>query len=95
MRVLSPVLGSVTPKQALFSPLMIGGNQRAFCSALPCTTTGCRPNTFMCTAEAPDNPAPDPEMVSIISAASLIPRPAPPYSWGMAMPSQPSLASAV
>ena len=30
---------------------------------------------FMCTAEAPENPAPDSLMVCIISAASVMPRP--------------------
>ena len=33
---------------------------------------------FMCTADAPDRPAPLAAMVCIISAASLMPRPAPP-----------------
>ena len=50
---------------------------------------------FMCTAEAPDRPAPVAEMVCIISAASLMPRPAPPNASGMAMPSQPASARAL
>ena len=33
---------------------------------------------FMCTADAPENPAPDAAMVSIITAASVMPRPEPP-----------------
>ena len=37
---------------------------------------------FMCTADAPDMPAPDAAMVCIISAASVMPRPAPPYCLG-------------
>jgi hypothetical protein len=88
------VFGSVTPKQALSLPSISGGSQRRFCSALPKTTTGCRPKMFMCTADAPDRPAPVAEMVCIIKAASLMPRPAPPYSSGIAMPSQPESASA-
>jgi len=93
-RVFRPALGSVTPKQALSLPWISGGSQRFFCSSVPNTTTGCRPKMFMCTADAPDRPAPVAEMVCIISAASLIPRPAPPYSSGMAMPSHPDSASA-
>src|SRR6202012_4392022 len=92
--VLRPVLGSVTAKQDLSAPEMIGGNMRRHCSDVPNTTTGLSPNTFMCTAEAPDMPAPDSEMVRIMIAASVIPRPEPPYSSGIQMPSQPASASA-
>ena len=49
---------------------------------------------FMCTAEAPEKPAPDAAIVSIITAASLMPSPEPPKSCGMQTPSQPSSASA-
>ena len=49
---------------------------------------------FMWTAEAPESPAPVPAIVCIMSAASVMPRPAPPYASGMAMPSQPASASA-
>ncbi|MOA43097.1 hypothetical protein D3C78_1652160 [compost metagenome] len=49
---------------------------------------------FMCTADAPDMPAPEALMVCIINAASVMPRPEPPYSSGMQMPSQPDSASA-
>ncbi len=49
---------------------------------------------FMCTAEAPEKPAPDAAMVPIITAASAMPRPEPPYASGMQTPSQPSSASA-
>lgn len=41
---------------------------------------------FMWMAEAPDMPAPLAAMVSIMIAASVMPRPAPPYSSGMQMP---------
>src|SRR5262245_11896352 len=92
--VLSPVLGSVTAKQARCVPAMSGGSMRSFCASLPNTTTGLRPKMFMCTAEAPEKPAPDSAIVCIITAASAIPRPAPPNSSGIAMPSQPSRAIA-
>ena len=49
---------------------------------------------FMCTAEAPEKPAPDSATACIISAASVMPSPAPPCSGGIAMPSQPASASA-
>ena len=67
---------------------------RFFCSSLPNTTTGLSPKMFMCSAEAPDMPAPDSAMVCIRIAASVTPRPAPPYCCGMQMPSQPSSAKA-
>ena len=50
---------------------------------------------FMCTAEAPDMPAPDSAMACIMMAASVMPSPEPPYASGMAMPSQPASASAL
>lgn len=92
--MLSPAFGSVTAKQARSWPAISGGSQRRFCSSLPNTTTGCRPKMFMCTADAPDSPAPLAAMVCIISAASVMPSPAPPYASGIAMPSQPLAASA-
>ena len=67
---------------------------RVHCSLVPNTTTGLSPNTFMCTAEAPDMPAPDSAIVRIMIAASVMPSPEPPYSSGMQMPSQPASASA-
>ena len=76
-------------------PSTIGGSMRRRCSSVPNTTTGLSPNTFICTAEAPDMPAPDSAMVRIMIAASVMPRPEPPYSSGMQMPSQPASASAL
>src|SRR2546423_10599688 len=49
---------------------------------------------FICTAEAAAMPPPDSETACIMIAASVIPRPAPPDSDGIAMPSQPAPASA-
>jgi hypothetical protein len=62
--VFSPVLGSVTAKQALSLPAISGGSMRRFCSSLPNTTTGCRPKMFMCTDDAPDSPAPERAMAA-------------------------------
>ena len=73
-----PTFGSVTAKQALSSPAIIGGSIRFFCSSLPNTTTGLSPKMFMCSAEAPERPAPDSAIVCIMIAASVTPRPAPP-----------------
>jgi hypothetical protein len=47
----------------------------------------------MCTAEAPLIPAPDSAMACIMIAASVMPKPEPPNSVGVAMPSQPASAS--
>ncbi len=44
---------------------------------------------------APASPAPEAATVSMITAASEIPKPAPPYSCGMAMPSHPASANAL
>ncbi len=93
--VFSPVFGSVTAKQDLSVPATIGGSILPRCSSVPNTTTGLSPNTFICIAEAPDMPAPDSEMVRIMIAASVMPRPEPPYSSGMQIPSQPASASAL
>ena len=71
-------MGSVTAKQAFSLPLTIGGSIRRFCSSVPYTTTGLSPKIFMCTADAPEKPAPDAAMVCIITAASLMPSPDPP-----------------
>jgi hypothetical protein len=76
--VFSPVLGSVTAKHARSLPATSGGSQRFFCSSVPYTTTGLSPKMFMCTAEAPEKPAPDSAMVCIMTAASVMPSPAPP-----------------
>ena len=72
------VFGSVTAKHARSLPWMSGGSMRRFCSSVPNTTTGLRPKMFMCTVEAPENPAPDSAIACMSTAASVIPRPAPP-----------------
>ncbi len=49
---------------------------------------------FMCTAEAPEKPAPDCATACITTAASVMPSPAPPNSSGIATPSHPPAAIA-
>jgi hypothetical protein len=73
----------------LSSPRISGGSQRRFCSSLPNTTTGLSPKMFMCTADAPDMPAPDCAIACIMIAASVTPRPAPPYCSGIRNPEPP------
>ncbi|MGY4326654.1 hypothetical protein ACVWWG_001071 [Bradyrhizobium sp. LB7.2] len=51
---------------------------RLRCSSVPNTTTGLRPKTLMCTADAPDIPAPDSAIARIMIAASVMPSPEPP-----------------
>jgi hypothetical protein len=92
--VLSPALGSVTAKQPLTLPWMMPGSMRFFCSSLPKTTIGLGPKMLRWIAEAPLKAAPDSATVCISSAASVMPSPAPPYSSGMAIPSQPASAMA-
>ena len=92
--VFRPASGSVTPKATWSSPCTSRGSQRAFCSAVPKTTIGCGPNRLMCTAEAAAMPPPWLATSCIMIAASVTPRPAPPYSGGMVMPSQPASAIA-
>jgi hypothetical protein len=91
--VSSPVSGSVTAKQALFSPRANGGSQAFFCASVPKCTTGSRPKMFMWMVDAAAWP-PHSATVRRNSAASRTPRPEPPYCSGMQMPSQPPLATA-
>ncbi len=92
--VLRPEFGSVTPKQDLNFPCMRSGIQRCFCSSVPKTEIGCGPKMFMWMAEAALIAPRVFATVCIMMAASVTPRPAPPYSSGMAMPSQPPFAMA-
>src|SRR3546814_16554350 len=65
---------------------------RCFCSSVPNCTTGFQPKIFIWTAEAPLSPAPDWLIGCILIAASVIPKPHPPYSPVIQIPSQPSPA---
>ncbi len=79
MRVVSsPTLGSVTPKQVRSLPSINGGRKRRFCSGVPNTTTGCGPNRLMVTEDTAAKPSR--AMHCTMIAASVTPRPAPPYS---------------
>ena len=51
-------------------------------------------NTAKWTGDAPERPAPEAQIASSISTASVTPRPAPPYASGMARPSHPASAKA-
>src|SRR3981081_435714 len=68
--------------------------QLPFCSGVPFTTIGCGPNRLMCTAEVADIPPPWLATSCIMIAASVTPRPEPPNSSGIVMPSQPASAIA-
>jgi hypothetical protein len=80
----------VTPKHDFVSPLTMPGSMRRFCSSVPNTTTGSGPNMLMWMLEAPLMQAPDSSTVCMTIVASVTPRPAPPYSSGIAVPSQPA-----
>lgn len=73
-------------------PSISGGRNRRFCSSVPYLTTGARPKIFIWMLDVAEKPPPDSEMVCIMVTASASPRAEPPYSAGMHMPSQPSLA---
>ena len=91
---IEPVFGSVTAKQATSSRLMMGGSQRRFCSSVPKATTGLSPNILIAIEAKPALAAPVSVIACTMVAASVMPRPEPPYSSGMAMPSQPASAIA-
>ena len=56
---------------------------------------GSKPKMPMCTALHAFIPPPDAEISCSTIAASVTPRPPPPYSSGMVMPSQPASATAL
>ncbi len=64
-------------------------------SSLPNLTTGFIPNTDRCIELAPFMPAPEAATSSSTIEASVMPRPPPPYSSGIAMPIQPPSAMAL
>ena len=60
IRVVSrPASGSVTPKAQMSRPSIRGGRKRRRCASLPCFTMTRGAKMEICTAEAPDMPAPD------------------------------------
>ena len=92
--VSSPASGSVTPKQQVTSPAIIGGSRVFFCSSVPNTQIAWGPKILMWIAEAAAMAPGESATVAITNAVSRMPSPAPPTSSGMAMPSQPASAMA-
>ena len=74
--------------------MTIRGNVAAFISSEPKTTTGCMPKIDMWMALAAFIPPPERATSSARIVASVMPRPCPPYSSGIVMPSQPPPATA-
>ena len=89
-----PASGSVTPNATWSSPLATRGNTEAASSGDPYRRTGSMPKIDRWIAEQPFIAAPDAAISSSITDASVIPWPPPPYSSGIAMPTQPPAASA-
>lgn len=93
--VSSPVLGSVTAKHIFSASDSTGGIMRCFCSSVPNRLIGSRLNTGPWIVEAAVMPPPASATACIMIAASVMPRPAPPYASGIATPSQPASAIAL
>ena len=89
-----PASGSVTPKATCSRPATTSGRYASRSASLPCFTTGFIPKIDMCSALQPFMAAPDAATSSSTIDASVMPRPPPPYSSGMAMPIQPPSAIA-
>ena len=68
------------------------GRNASFSRSLPNLTTGFSPKIVRCSAEHPFMAAPLRATSRSTIAASAMPRPPPPYSSGMATPSQPPSA---
>jgi hypothetical protein len=89
-----PASGSVTPNATWRSPAAARGRNVSFRRSLPNFTTGFRPNMVRCNADDPFIAAPDAATRLSTSAHSVMPRPPPPNSSGIATPSQPPAAIA-
>ena len=87
-----PESGSVTPKATWRSPDATLGRYFAFMSSEPYLTTGFMPKIDRCRALQPFMAAPEAATSSSTIDASVMPRSPPPYSSGMAMPTQPPSA---
>ncbi|NJM57707.1 MAG: type IA DNA topoisomerase [Synechococcales cyanobacterium RU_4_20] len=74
---------------------MIFGRYSCFCSLVPNFSIGFAPKMLRWIDEQPVKPAPERATVCIMMEASIRPRPEPPTSSGMAMPSQPPSAIAL
>src|SRR5712691_6216119 len=86
-----PAPGSVSPKQASFSPFACGVSQRCFCSSLAYLSSESEFSPT-CTEISVRNAASPRSISSQESASATKSRPAPPYSSGMTMPRIPSSA---
>jgi hypothetical protein len=74
---------------------MILGRNSCFCSDVPNFSIGLAPKMLRWIEEQPVKPAPERATACIMIEASIRPRPEPPTSSGMAMPSQPPSAMAL
>jgi len=90
MRVVSvPASGSVTANETCRSPLAARGRNRRFSSSVPCSMIDSKPKMPMWTVVHPFMPAPEAAISCSTIAASVTPRPPPPYSSGIVRPSHP------
>ena len=87
-----PASGSVTPNATCRSPAAARGRNVSLSRSVPNFTTGLSPKMVRCRAEQPFIAAPLRAISCSMTAASVMPRPPPPYSSGMARPSQPPSA---
>jgi hypothetical protein len=90
-----PASGSVTANETWRSPSTSRGRNRFFRSALPCLMIDSNPKIPMWTALHPFIPAPEGATSRSTIAASVTPRPPPPYSAGTVSPSQPPSTTAL
>src|SRR5918912_220601 len=86
-----PAPGSVSPKQASFSPFACGTRYRSFCSSLAYRSSE-RELSPTWTEISVRNAASPRSISSQASASATKSRPAPPYSSGITIPSRPSSA---
>ena len=84
----------VTEAALMMHEVVSNGGGIAAASTVHINLFGPHPNKLMWTVEAAAMPPPLLTTSCIISAASVTPRPAPPYCSGMVMPSQPASAMA-
>jgi len=90
--VSEPVVGSVTPMDWMrSSPLAMRGRNFSFCACEPPRTMAFI--TYICPWQAPELP-PERLISSMMTEASAMDRPEPPYSCGINAAIQPALVSA-
>ena len=89
-----PASGSVSPNATCRPPSAARGRMSRRISSVACLVTMLKTKNEPCSALQPFMAAPEAAISSTISDASVMPRPLPPYSSGMLMPSQPPFAKA-